>query len=96
MPFKQISKATARQRFAAEQPIVLCPRILYPSYPFGSHSIINTASIQDYKVRAAWYCNDCVWKGSINETAWKLMYDNWCWHNASHEVGYYPHYYVEE
>jgi hypothetical protein len=31
----------------------------------------------------------------VKKTAWTIVYNNWVCSNASHEAGYYDHYYVE-
>ncbi|MHC4371292.1 MAG: hypothetical protein ACYSW8_27075, partial [Planctomycetota bacterium] len=34
-----------------------------------------------------------LWAGSVNKTAWNLMYRAWE-HYTSHELGHYAHYYI--
>jgi hypothetical protein len=35
-----------------------------------------------------------LWAGSVEATAWNLMYNEWSHYNTSHEMGAYAHYYV--
>lgn len=36
-----------------------------------------------------------LWSGTLEETTWNLMYNNWKYYNTSYEEGYYAHYYVK-
>jgi hypothetical protein len=35
-----------------------------------------------------------LWAGSLEATAWNLMYNAWSHSNTSYEVGAYAHYYL--
>jgi hypothetical protein len=97
--FTRISKREARKLFNENKSFVLCPVKLRPGSPWSSHCTIPTDTIKDYKVQAAWYAPDGItpstelWEGTINNTAWTLLYDNWAFYNTSWETGYYAAYY---
>lgn len=90
----RITKRQAQARFNQGKPIILCPCKFYPGGPF---SMGWTCYPKEYLEKAEWYRNDgTLWKGSIELTAWDLMFNNWAFYNASYETGYYPHYYIEK
>ncbi len=90
---RRISKAQARKLFAADRPIYLCPHKMRPDGPFSCACLILGKS---YLENAEMYRNDPqLWKGTLEKTAWDLMYNNWCFYNATYETGYYAAYYVE-
>jgi hypothetical protein len=94
--YRRITKRDARRRFAANEPILLIGCKFYPSTPFNQAVCVYGA---EYLERAKQYRNDSfsgLWKGSVENTAWDLMYNNWAYYNTSYETGYYAHYYVEE
>ena len=80
--FIKITKREAFKRFALGKIVVLCPCKCRPGLPFGPHSYISGS--------------DVVVKGVAPIIAWKRMYDNWVYYNATWETGYYAHYYKEE
>ena len=89
---QRISKREAVKRFADDQPIYLCPCKMRPEGPLSSACLILG---KEYTERAEWYRDDPkLWEGDIVRTAWALMYNNWRFYNASHETGYYAHYYI--
>ena len=91
----RITKRQAQKRFADGKPAYLCPCKLHPFPPFSSACLIMST---EWKERAAYYAdnhNPHLWKGSIDQTAWALMYSSWAFYNATYETGYYAHYYQE-
>ena len=87
----RISKREAQKCFAADQPIYLCPRKFVPCTPWHVECLILG---KEYLEKAEGYRNHpTLWKGTIEATAWALMYNNWAYYNASWEAGYYAHYY---
>jgi hypothetical protein len=102
---QRISKRQAFKRFVAGQKIILCPVKLRPGFPFAPQITLSPETIQAYKARAEYYSPDLlhrgdsanmIWQGSIEKTAWHLMYTEWAFHNTSYEAGYYAAYYVEK
>lgn len=97
--FKRITKREAFKRFVQDQPIYLCPFKMRPTACFNMACLILG---KEYLEKAKGFdpASRClanrVWKGSVEKTAWAIMYNNWICYNASHEVGYYPHYYVQQ
>lgn len=93
MPFVKISKAEAKKRFAKSEAIFLCPCKLAPDGPFSSAALVYG---KEYLEKAKLYIDHpTLWKGSIEATAWDLMFNNWKHYNASYECGYYPTYYIQ-
>jgi hypothetical protein len=93
MQFTKITKAAAKKRFAANQPVYLCPCKMRPGGPFNSACLIFG---KEYLEQAEGYRNnDILWKGNLEATAWNLMYNNWAFYNTSYETGYYAAYYIE-
>ena len=92
--FIRITKAQARKLFAEGDKVVyLCPCKMRPGFPFN---MALGVSGTEYLEQAEGYKkNPDLWKGTVEETAWCLMFNNWNFYNASHECGYYPHYYIE-
>jgi len=89
----RISKARAKKLFATDKPVFLCPVKMYPDGPFSGSCLILG---KEYLEQAERYRNHPdLWKGTIEETAWDLMYNNWIFYNASYDTGYYPAYYIE-
>ena len=81
----RISKREAQKRFNANLPILVCPCKLRPDGPFASAWLIFG---KEYNERAK---NPY----SSAQNGWELMYNEWRHFNASHETGYYAHYYIE-
>jgi len=89
----KITKQQARKRFAHGDLIHLCPCKMAPG---GVLSLTCLIESQDYLEKAKTYrSHPDLWKGTVEETAWSLMYNIWEYHNASWETGYYPHYYIQ-
>ena len=90
----RISKATAKKRFAKSEPILLCPCKFRPEGPFSMACLIVG---REYLERAEGYCgHPTLWEGTVEETAWGLMYRNWAHFNLNGaETGRYAHYFVE-
>lgn len=92
MRFTRISKREAKKRFTKGEIIYLCPRKTLPGFPWNMACLVSP---QEWLEKADIYVDGHLWKGNREETAWSLMYNNWHYYNASHETGYYAHYYVE-
>lgn len=98
MEFKRITKKEAQTLFAQGKPVYLNPCKFMPSTPFNQACLILG---KEYLDKAAEYGpkgtfpNEKLWKGTVEQTAWDLMYNNWAFYNATYETGYYAHYYVE-
>ncbi|HEY6565143.1 MAG TPA: hypothetical protein VIY86_11635 [Pirellulaceae bacterium] len=91
--FKRITKAAARKLFNAGKPIYLCPHKMRPGFPWNMAALIFS---KGWLEKATVYeKHPDLWKGSVEETAWDLMYNNWMFYNSNYEMGYYPAYYVE-
>lgn len=92
---KRITIFEARKRFAAGKPVALCPHKMWPEGPFSPAAWVDA---KEWLVKAERYRADkAMWDGTLEGTAWKLMYANWKWANSlSHETGYYPWFYVED
>jgi hypothetical protein len=93
----RISKQKARKLFAeGDKPIYLCPVKMHPAGPFSPACLIFG---EEYLQKAAWYKDSSdLWKGTLEKTAWDLMYNNFAYYNLSsctHEVGRYAAYYVD-
>lgn len=95
---KRISKRHAKKLFAdGTSCIIVCPCKMKPEGPFSPGCLLSG---KDYLENAEWYSPEKgresgIWKGTLEETAWHLMYNNWLYYNSSWETGYYAHYYVE-
>jgi hypothetical protein len=86
--FNRISKREAQQLFASNKPFYLCPCKLKPCTPWNVACLIL-----NHNQWLAWA--KCFATKDIEKQAWELMYESWKYYNASHEAGYYAHYYVE-
>ena len=101
MNMKRITKREAFKRFCAEKPFWLCPCKLRFGFPWYPEYLLSVSSIKAWKDSARLYrpgyfhCNSELWKGTVNATAWYLMYRNWVYCNANWETGYYAHYYIK-
>lgn len=107
MKYQRISKATAKKLFAAGETVYLCPCKMYPGGMWHPECPVSLTPdlVEDAKryehhhshrhesAYSAQYAD--LWKGSIEETAWDLMYNNWRYYNTGYELGYYAHYYVK-
>jgi hypothetical protein len=93
--FVRITKAQARKLFAqGDEIIFLCPCRMRPGTPFNMAAAVSG---REYLEKAVAYKDHPdLWKGSVEATAWDLMFNNWAYYNASHECGYYPHYFIEK
>jgi hypothetical protein len=91
---KRITIQAAKKLFCeGNKFIYVCPHKFRPEGPFSMAAIVCG---KEYLEKAEGYRDHpTLWKGTVEKTAWALMYDNWEWCNASWEAGYYPHYYVE-
>lgn len=90
---KRITKRQAKKLFSEGKMIVLCPCKIWPEGPFSmACRISGTEYIREAHMSVN---HPDLYKGSIEETAWCLMYNNWQFYNSSYEMGYYPHYYVD-
>lgn len=91
--FKRISKAAARKLFNEGKGVYLCPHKMRPDTPFSEAILVFSKEWLD---RAEMYRdNPKLWCGTLEKTAWNLMYNNWSFYNSSYETGYYAAYYVE-
>ncbi len=92
---KKVSKRTAQKLFNEGDKIIILPPC--KMYPMGAFSLGCRIAGKEYLQKAEEYGPECdLWKGSIERTAWDLMYNNWAFYNTSYECGYYAHYYIEE
>lgn len=91
--FKRISKSAAKKLFNEGKGVYLCPCKMMPGTPFNMAALIYG---KEYLEKAEMYRNSPdLWKGTLEATAWDLMYNNWSFYNTSYETGYYAAYYVE-
>ena len=81
--FIRITKKKARQLFIEDKSFSLCPCKLIPSFPFCQALRVNP---KDWKKQP---------EDNVDE-AFEALITDWVYYNASYEVGYYPHYYIEE
>lgn len=95
---KRISKRHAKKLFAdGVSCIVICPCKMIPDGPWSMGCRISG---KEYLGNAEFYkpqegrIVSVLWKGTLEETAWQLMYNNWAFYNTSWETGYYAHYYI--
>ena len=88
----KITKQQAKKRFVNGDVIHLCPCKMAPG---GILSLVCLIESKPY-LEAARACrgNHDLWRGTVENTAWSLMYNVWEYYNASWETGCYPHYYV--
>jgi len=88
----RITKRKAKACFAKDEAIFLCPCKMAPGSLWNVEVWIQG---QPYLDKAETYRGDpALWKGTLEETAWSLMYSIWEYHNVSWETGYYAHYYI--
>lgn len=99
--YTRISKRIAKLRFNAGVPFCIIGCNLVPGYPFAQHMTITSG--REWMEHADWYApdgitpNPTLWKGTREETAWDLFYNNWAYYNLSHgEEGRYASYYIEQ
>lgn len=92
---RRVSKAQARKLFnAGDKPVILCPCRMHPGRAF---SMGCTVFGREWLERAERYrYHPALWEGTVEATAWGLMYREWAYYNATSETGRYAHYYVEE
>jgi hypothetical protein len=90
----RISKSQAFKLFCEGKPFIVCPCKCHPYAPWnmGYPCRNGLEHIEDAK---RYKEGDPLWKGTLEKTAWALMYNNWAFYNTNYEVGYYAHYYVE-
>lgn len=81
----------AKERWANGDAITLVPCKCSPESPWGLAITIDPACFMG-KARA--YRDSSLWAGSVEETAWRLMYAHWMYYNTGPEVGNYAHYYI--
>lgn len=95
MAFVAISKANAKKRFAKSEPVYLCPNNMRPDGPFSMACLILGA---EYLLKAETYrTHPDLWKGTVEATAWDLMYNNWAFYNVDDaEMGTRATYYVQQ
>jgi len=92
--FSRISIFEARKRFTSGKAFYICPCKMRPGGGFNMACLILSG--KEWANQAEIYTdNPKLWKGTIEKTAWELMYNNWNHYNTSYETGYYAHYYVE-
>jgi hypothetical protein len=99
--FVRISKREAQKRFnAGTMPVYLCPCKLRPGFPWNVACLIfGKEYLEDaerYAPRPDGTDGSILWKGTLEKTAWDLLYNNWAYYNATYETGYYAHYYVQK
>lgn len=106
MAWKRITKKQAFKRFTEHKTIYLVPCKFYPGGVWNVECLITLTDDlidsakryeqyfkeQDTSFYAKQYAH--LWSGSIEKTAWNLMYNNWSYYNTSYEQGYYAHYYI--
>ena len=91
--YTKVTKSQAKKLFNQGSPIYLCPNKMYPS---GSFNMACLVFGKEYLEAAERYrTNPTLWEGTLEETAWGLMYRNWVYYNATYETGYYASYYIE-
>jgi len=97
--FIRITKWEARRLFAkGNETIFLCPCKMHPGFPFNMALMVSG---KEWLEKAQWYkprddgTTSDLWKGTIEKTAWDLLYNNWNYYNTSYETGYYAHYYIQ-
>ncbi len=98
--FIRISKREARKIFAeGNKFIFVCPCKMWPSAPWNMAAMISgreyLENAERYAPREDGTDAGSCWKGNLADTAWDLMYNNWAFYNATHETGYYAHYYIQ-
>ncbi len=92
--FKRVTKREAQKRFNENKGVYLCPCKMRPGYPWN---IAVQVFGKAYLENAETYRNHPdLWKGTPEQTAWALMYNNFAFYNLTNETGRYAHYYVEE
>ena len=106
MQYNRITRSQAKKLFAENKVIYLIPHKMRIGSMWHIECPVN--GINDYIDSAKQYEKyfnersesnyakqySKLWKGSLLETAWALMYNNWSFHNTNYEMGYYAHYYV--
>jgi hypothetical protein len=89
---RRITKRQAKKLFSEGKVFIVCPCKMFPVGPWSVGCNIHP---KEYLEDAARYeKHPDLWKGSLEETAWSLMYNNWCFYNTNYEMGYYAHYYI--
>jgi len=97
MEFIRISKQKARKLFAeGTTPLYICPVKLRPGLPFNSASLIFG---KEYLEKAEGYRDHPLCSGTLEKTAWDLMYRQYEFYNLSsctNEIGRYAAYYIQK
>jgi hypothetical protein len=94
LAWKRITRKRAKELWSAGLPITLCPCRCSPA---SQWSIACTIHPELYTPRAkAYRDHPTLWKGSVEETSWDLMYRRWAYYNTGPGLGSYAHYYVQE
>lgn len=89
----RISKCQAKKIFNRGGLVYLCPCKFLPAGPFSM--AVNISGNEYLHCAEVYDETSDLWKGSLEETAWSIMYNRWHFYNASYETGYYAHYYIE-
>jgi len=106
--FTRITKKQAKKLFENGEVVYLVPCNMLPGGMWHVECPISlTDDLKDDARRyeqynqekdTSYYASQYahLWKGSIVETAWDIIYNNWSYYNTNYEMGYYAHYYVKE
>jgi hypothetical protein len=101
MRYTRIKKKEAFERFSKGEVIYLVPCKMYPGGFWNVACPIQlTNDLKDHAMRYKQdYDNNTryahLWHGTIEKTAWELIYNNWAYYNTNYEMGYYAHYYLK-
>lgn len=94
---RRITKREAFKLFTTTDTLVyFCPCKMWPEGPWSSACPISGKEyLEDARAYEQYDQQSPCWKGTVEQTAWDLAYNNWAFYNTCHEMGYYAHYYVQ-
>lgn len=92
MRWVRISMQRAKERWAEGKSIIMVPCKCSPGSIFDQITVVFPDS---WMHRAEEHGPlSLLWAGSVEKTAWNLMYNLWQSRSASYTMGYYAHYYI--
>jgi len=94
--YRRITNAEAKKRFANDLPIYLCPCKCHPCSPWNLACLILGKGYFEQQQMFNDINNVTMTDTQLANKAWNSMLNNWNYYNSCHEMGYYPHYYVQE
>lgn len=94
--FKRITKREAKRRFGDGETIIFCPCNFQPGGMWHVECHVRLSEdLFSSALRYGAQKHPDLWKGTVLETAWALLYNNWAFYNTGDEMGNHADYYIE-